>query len=150
VPRHCIVAVTVPLRLGRASPRLLVLRPHRLYFKYVARHRDIVSQPHRLYINHAMRQVTPSRSSTTRRPVAPRICRASGRAVLRLDFSSVGHTGSHRASGHSVSKLYYLSPGCTVSTATYVVHPDTLAARQLDSGRINSLPRQQKLRHLFI
>jgi hypothetical protein len=33
-------------------------------------------------------------------PALPRLCRASGRAVSTLDFSSVGRTGSRRASGH--------------------------------------------------
>jgi hypothetical protein len=33
-----------------------------------------------------------------------RLCRASGRAVSLLDFSSVGRTGSRRASGHCVSR----------------------------------------------
>jgi hypothetical protein len=58
-------------------------------------------------------------TSTTRRPVAPallRPCRASGHAVSMLDFFSVGRTGSHRAPGHSFSRLDLLF-GRTCSTS---------------------------------
>jgi hypothetical protein len=51
-------------------------------------------------------------SSTTCRLVALALlylCRASGRDVSPLDFSSVGHTGSHRALGHSVSRLDFVA-----------------------------------------
>jgi hypothetical protein len=63
---------------------------------------------------------TTSCAAGTRRsaaPALPRLRRASGRAVSRLDFSSVGRTGSRCAPGHSVSRLDYSSPDCTGSTA---------------------------------
>jgi hypothetical protein len=44
-------------------------------------------------------------------PALLRLCRASGRAVSALDFSSVGRTSSHRASGHCVSRRNYSSSG---------------------------------------
>jgi hypothetical protein len=57
-----------------------------------------------------VRLITLSRGSATHRPTAPvllRLHRALGRAVLPLDFSSVGCTGSRRAPGHSVLRLDY-------------------------------------------
>jgi hypothetical protein len=38
------------------APRLLILRPHWLYFEYVAHRRDIVSRPCRLYNNYVVRR----------------------------------------------------------------------------------------------
>jgi hypothetical protein len=40
-----------------------------------------------------------------------RLCRASGRVVSTLDFSSVGRTGSRRVPGHSVVRRDYPSRG---------------------------------------
>jgi hypothetical protein len=48
----------------------------------------------------------------------------SGRTVSPLDFSSVGHTGSRRASGHCVSRRDYSSSRLHRLYCAYVVHPD--------------------------
>jgi hypothetical protein len=56
-----------------------------------------------------------------------RLCRASGRAVSPLDFSSAGRTGSHRASGRCVSRHDYSSSGLHRLYCTYAVHPDALS-----------------------
>jgi hypothetical protein len=42
-------------------------------------------------------------------PALLRLCRASGRTVSTLDFSSIGRTGSRRVPGHSVVRRDYLS-----------------------------------------
>jgi hypothetical protein len=52
------------------------------------------------------------------------LCRASGRAVSPLDFLSVGHTGSRRASGHCVSRCDYSSSGLHWLYCAYAVHLD--------------------------
>jgi hypothetical protein len=44
-------------------------------------------------------------------PALLRLCRASGRVVSTLDFSSVGRTGSRRVPGHSVVHHDYPSRG---------------------------------------
>jgi hypothetical protein len=91
--------------------------------------------------------VITSHGSTTRRSVAPallRLCLAFGRTVSPLDFLSVGRTSSRCARSHWISQLDYLSSSCTGSTAPMLcIRIRHLAARQLDSGRINSLHRQQ-------
>jgi hypothetical protein len=96
---------------------------HRLYCAYVV-HPDVPSRRSTscwsVALALAMRPVTPSRGTTTHRPVAPallHLCRASGRAISPLDFSSVGCTSSHRAPGHCFSRRDYSSSGCTGSTA---------------------------------
>jgi hypothetical protein len=48
----------------------------------------------------------------------------SGRTVSPLDFLSVGHTGSRRASGHCVSRRDYSSSRLHRLYCAYVVHPD--------------------------
>jgi hypothetical protein len=53
-----------------------------------------------------------------------RLCRASGHDVLPLNFSSVGRTGSRRASGHCVSRRDYSSSGLHWLYCAYVVHQD--------------------------
>jgi hypothetical protein len=58
-----------------------------------------------------------------------RLCRASERVVSPLDFSSVGRTGSRRASGHCVSQRDYSSSGLHQLYCTYVVHPNTPSRR---------------------
>jgi hypothetical protein len=99
------------------APRLLVTRPHRLYINHVVR-RDH-SSPGR-----TKSTSTTSCAATTRRPVAPallRLRRAFERAILMLDFSSVGRTISRRAPNHSVSRLDYFvhhrSTCCPVALA---------------------------------
>jgi hypothetical protein len=85
-------------------------------------------------------------------PALLRLCRASGRAVSLLDFSSVGRTGSRRVPGHSVVCCDYPSRGRSGYTSptprvrvprhiarlfsrlvvdyfTYVVHPGASARR---------------------
>jgi hypothetical protein len=57
-------------------------------------------------------------------PALLRLCCASGRAVSTLDFSLVDHTGSHRASGHCVSRCDYSSSGLHRLYCAYVVHLD--------------------------
>jgi hypothetical protein len=54
----------------------------------------------------------------------PRLCHAPRRTVSTLDFSSVGHTGSRRASGHCVSRRDYSSFGLHQLYRAYAVHPD--------------------------
>jgi hypothetical protein len=49
-------------------------------------------------------------------PALLRLCRAFRRVVSPLDFSSVGCTGSRRASGHCVSRATTCRPDCTCST----------------------------------
>jgi hypothetical protein len=51
-------------------------------------------------------------------PALLRLCRASGRAVSPLDFSSVGRTGSRRVHGHSIVRRDYPSRGCNGYTST--------------------------------
>jgi hypothetical protein len=58
-----------------------------------------------------------------------RLCRASGRAVSPLDFSSDGRTGSRRASGHCVSRRDYSSSGLHRLYCAYAVHPDAPSRR---------------------
>jgi hypothetical protein len=61
-----------------------------------------------------MRPVTASRGVTTRHPDCTallHLCRASGRVVSTLDFSSVSCTGSRRVPGHSVVRRDYPSRG---------------------------------------
>jgi hypothetical protein len=53
-------------------------------------------------------------AATTHLSAAPaplRLCRASGRVVSTLDFSSVGRTGSRRVPGHSAVRRNYPSRG---------------------------------------
>jgi hypothetical protein len=50
-------------------------------------------------------------------------------AVLPLDFSSVGCTGSRHASGHCVSRRDYSSSGMHRLYCAYVVHPDAPSRR---------------------
>jgi hypothetical protein len=57
-------------------------------------------------------------------PALLRLCRASGRTVSPLDFSTVGRTGSRHASGHCVSQCDYSSSGLHRLYCAYVVHPD--------------------------
>jgi hypothetical protein len=58
-----------------------------------------------------------------------RLCRASGRAVSMLDFSSVGRTGSRRASSHCVSRRDYSSSGLHRLYCAYPMHPDAPSRR---------------------
>jgi hypothetical protein len=62
-------------------------------------------------------------------PALLRLCRASRRAVSPLDFSSVGRTGSRRASGHCASRRDYSSSGLHRLYCAYAVHPDTPSRR---------------------
>jgi hypothetical protein len=62
-------------------------------------------------------------------PALLHLCRASGRIVSPLDFSSVGRTGSHRASGHSFSRRDYSSSGLHRLYCAYAVHPDVPSRR---------------------
>jgi hypothetical protein len=62
-------------------------------------------------------------------PALLRLCRASGRAVSPLDFSSVSRTGSRRASGHYVSRRDYSSSALHRLYCTYAVHPDASSRR---------------------
>jgi hypothetical protein len=103
--------------------RLLDARLHWLYCTYVV-HPDASSccstSRRSVALALIMRPVTPSRGSTTCRTIAPallRLCRASGRAISLLDFSSAGCTGSRCAPDHCISRLDYSSSGCTGSTA---------------------------------
>jgi hypothetical protein len=57
-------------------------------------------------------------------PALLRLCRASGRAIPPLDFSSVGRTWSRCAPGHRVSRLDYSSSGLHRLYCAYAVHPD--------------------------
>jgi hypothetical protein len=116
-------------RTGSTSPTswpwLLASRLHRLYIQPCRVPRLLISRLHRLYFNIVMRRCAPRLlvgrshwlSSCARSlhlatrllvvRIAPsllRLCHASGRAVSLLDFSSVGRTGSRRASGHCVSR----------------------------------------------
>jgi hypothetical protein len=92
-------------------------RLHRLYCAYTV-HPDVSSRRstsrRSLALALVVRPVTTSRGVTTRRPDRTGslcLCRASGRTVPTLDFSSVGRTGSHRVPGHSVVCRDYLSRG---------------------------------------
>jgi hypothetical protein len=58
-----------------------------------------------------------------------RLCRASGRVVSPLDFSSVGRTGSCRESGHCVSWRDYLPSGLHQLYRAHAVHPDAPSRR---------------------
>jgi hypothetical protein len=58
-----------------------------------------------------------------------RLCRASGRVVSPLDFSSVDDTGSHRASGHCVSRRDYSLSGLHRLYCAYAVHPNAPSRR---------------------
>jgi hypothetical protein len=51
-------------------------------------------------------------------PALLRLCRASGRIVATLDFSSVSCTGSRRVPSHSVVRRDYLSRGHNRYTST--------------------------------
>jgi hypothetical protein len=62
-------------------------------------------------------------------PALLRLCCASGRAILPLDFSSVSRTGSHRAPGHYVSRRDYSLSGLHRFYSAYVVHPDASSRR---------------------
>jgi hypothetical protein len=62
-------------------------------------------------------------------PALLRLCRAFGRAVSPLDFSSVGRIGSRRASGHCVSRRDYSSSGLHWFYCAYAVHPDASSRR---------------------
>jgi hypothetical protein len=130
--RLVIVYFAHVVRLGASSPhaaRCRLLRPCRATGCLgSSRDSSLTASPmlciraHRLSVALAlaMRLVTPSRSSTTQRPAAPallRLCRASGRFVSLLDFSSVSRTSSCHVHGHSVSWLNYSSQACTGSTA---------------------------------
>jgi hypothetical protein len=73
-----------------------------------------------------------ARQTSARRPVAralhqPRL--APGQPVSPLDFSSVGRTGSRRASGHYVSRRDYSSSGLHRLYCAYAVHPDAPSRR---------------------
>jgi hypothetical protein len=125
------------LRLCRASGRGI----SRLDFSSVGRtslafsRRDYSpSGLHRLYYAYTVHPDAPSRSSTSHRSVALaltvhplrlaarllavriapallRLCRASGRAVSMLNFSSIGRIGSRGVPGHSVVRHDYPSRG---------------------------------------
>jgi hypothetical protein len=82
-----------------------------------------VARPHWLYLNLAVRRdySSPSRTGST----STSLCAAA--TCLRpqwLDFSSVGRTGSRRASGHCVSRRDYSLSGLHRLYCAYVVHPD--------------------------
>jgi hypothetical protein len=62
-------------------------------------------------------------------PALLHLCRASGRAVSLLDFSSVGRTGSHRASGHCVLRCDYSSSRLHRLYYAYAAHPDAPSRR---------------------
>jgi hypothetical protein len=62
-------------------------------------------------------------------PALLRLCRAPGRAVSPLDFSSVGRTGSRRAFGHCVSRRDYSSSVLHWLYCAYAVHPDAPSRR---------------------
>jgi hypothetical protein len=62
-------------------------------------------------------------------PALLRLCRASGRVISPLDFSSVGRTASRRASGHYVSRRDYSSYELHQLYCAYVVHPDAPSRR---------------------
>jgi hypothetical protein len=57
-------------------------------------------------------------------PALLRLCRASGRAVSPLDFSSVGRTGSRHASDHCISRRDYSLSILHRLYCAYAVHPD--------------------------
>jgi hypothetical protein len=87
------------IRTRRLAARLLVDRSH--------------------YLSSCARSLC-LRGATTRARIAPallRLCRASGRAVSTLDFSSVGRTGFRRVSGHSVLCRDYSSRGRNAYTS---------------------------------
>jgi hypothetical protein len=128
------------LRQLLRAPRVLVSRSHRLYFNNTV-HRDYSSPgrtgststmpcaattrlPVARALPHALSHRSTSRRSCVRSlrlaarllvvriaPALLRLCRASGRAVSMLDFSSVGRTGSRRVPGHSIVRRDYPSDG---------------------------------------
>jgi hypothetical protein len=84
--------------------------------------------PHRLYVSLAVRREysSPGHSgSTSTSPCAVATCLRP----QRLDFSSVGRTGSRRASGHCVSRRDYSSSGLHRLYCAYAVHPDAPSRR---------------------
>jgi hypothetical protein len=128
------------LRQLLRAPRVLVSQSHRLYFNNTMR-RDYSSPgrtgststmpcaattrlPVARALPHALSRRSTSRRSCVRSlrltarllvvriaPALLRLCRASGRAVSTLDFSSVGRTGSRRVPGHSIVRRDYPSRG---------------------------------------
>jgi hypothetical protein len=106
----------------RFVARLLVARLHRLYSANAV-HPDASSRRstsrRSVALALAVRPVTPSRGSATHRSVAPALLAYdvhSDAPFSPLDFSSIDRTGSHRAPGHSVSRLHYSPLCCTGST----------------------------------
>jgi hypothetical protein len=71
------------------------------------------------YFAYVVRSGASARRATCHRP----------RAISPLDFSSVGRTGSHRASAHYVSRRDYSSFGLHRLYCAYAVHPDASSRR---------------------
>jgi hypothetical protein len=124
--------VATALHQLRRVPRLLISQSHGLYINYAVC-RDY-SSPGRT----GSTSTTPC-ATTTHLPVARvlhqlrpeprllvvqiappllRLCRASGRAISMLDFSSVGRTGSRHVPGHFVVRCDYPSRGRNGYTST--------------------------------
>jgi hypothetical protein len=122
---HLLVASAIH-HLCRA-PRLLVTQLHGLYLNLVMRRhaaRLLVGRSHWLSpCTQSLRLAARLLVVRITQALLP-LCRASGRAVSPLDFLSVGHTGSRRASGHCVSRCDYSSSGLHRLYYAYAVHPD--------------------------
>jgi hypothetical protein len=84
--------------------------------------RLLISRSHGLYINYAVGRDYESPGCTG--STSTLSC-----AVSPLDFSSVGRTGSRRASGHCVSRRDYSSSRLHWLYCAYVVHPDAPSHR---------------------
>jgi hypothetical protein len=147
---------SLPSLSGSPFRFFIVASLYRLYRTYAA-HLDTSSRHstsrRSVALALAVRLVASSRGSTTRascvrvprhvarlvvdyfaynaRPGASarHAARRRPHVVSPLDFSSVGRTGSHRASGHCVSRRDYSSSGLHRLYCAYVVHPDAPSRR---------------------
>jgi hypothetical protein len=116
-----------PSRNGSTSTTPCVATTHLLA---IAALHQLRRAPQLLISFHSSSTSIVSCTTTTHCLVAPallRLCHASGRTISSLDFSSVGSTSSHRASGHCVLRLDNSSPGCNGPTAPILCIPDTLS-----------------------
>jgi hypothetical protein len=80
-------------------------------------------------------------------PALLRLCRASGRAVSTLHFSSVGRTGSRRVPGHSVVRRDYPSRGRNGYTST-TLRGSSRGSSRRSSSTTPTTPRVRVPRHV--
>jgi hypothetical protein len=116
----------------RRAPRILVSRLHGLYLNLVMRRpaaRLLVGWLHWLSPCVWSLRLATRLLVVRNAPALLRLCRASGRAILTLDFSLVGRTGSRRASGHCVSRRDYSSSVLHRLYYAYAMHPEAPSPR---------------------